>query len=195
MQSTPVLQPGASPLSAPQAGAAADGSQGAGGDNAENAARLARLARKAESARLARLRHKQFVQDKQNEVIALQQEEETLLAEEEAASRGALESVRSELRRALTAEQMQLLNGWLIESEGGADSSRCTSRQRARVASHRRPHTHRRSLCCLRPCLASITRALRRRRRPPRPLRPSLPTVTATNPPLLRQLRQEAAFE
>ena len=55
MQSTPILQPGASPLSAPQAGAAADGSQGAGGDNAENAARLARLARKAESARGAEL--------------------------------------------------------------------------------------------------------------------------------------------
>ena len=29
-------------------------------------------------------------------------------------------AVRSELRRALTAEQMQLLNGWLVESEGGA---------------------------------------------------------------------------
>ena len=88
-----------------------------GGDNA---ARLARLARKAESARLARLRHKQFVQDKQAEVQALQNEEATLLADEEPASAAALETVRQELRKALTQDQMQLLGSWLCESPGGA---------------------------------------------------------------------------
>ena len=79
-----------------------------GGDSKDNAARLARLARKAESARLARLRHKQFVQDKQAEVQALQREEECLLAEEEPASAVALETVRQELRQALSPEQLQV---------------------------------------------------------------------------------------
>ena len=85
-----------------------------------DAARLARLARKAESARLARLRHKQFVQEKQSEVTALQREEDQLLAEEAPASIAALAAVRTELRRALTESQLQLLSTWLGDSPGGA---------------------------------------------------------------------------
>ena len=85
-----------------------DGDVSGGGDSAENAARLARLARKAESARLARLRHKQFVQDKQSEVSGLQAEEEKLLAEEGAASASALDTVRQELRQALSPEQLEV---------------------------------------------------------------------------------------
>ena len=85
-----------------------------------DAARLARLARKAESARLARLRHKQFVQEKQSEVAALQREEDQLLAEEVPASITALATVRAELRRALTESQLQLLSTWLGDSPGGA---------------------------------------------------------------------------
>ena len=81
-----------------------------GGSGPDNNARLARLARKAESARLARLRHKQFVQDKQAEVQALQREEATLLAEEAPATAVALETVRQELRQALTQEQLQVRN-------------------------------------------------------------------------------------
>lgn len=81
-----------------------------GGSGPDNSARLARLARKAESARLARLRHKQFVQDKQAEVQALQREEATLLAEEAPATAVALETVRQELRQALTQEQLQVHN-------------------------------------------------------------------------------------
>jgi hypothetical protein len=84
-----------------------------------DAARLARLARKAESARLARLRHKQFVQDKQAEVTALQREEETLLADEGPAGVVALDSVRQELRSALSSEQLEQLSGWLGETAGG----------------------------------------------------------------------------
>ena len=88
----------------------ADGAADAagGGSGPDNNARLARLARKAESARLARLRHKQFVQDKQAEVQALQREEVTLLAEEAPATAVALETVRQELRQALTEEQLQV---------------------------------------------------------------------------------------
>ena len=84
-----------------------EGALGADGKPPDSAARLARLARKAESARLARLRHKQYVLDKQNEVSALSREEEELVAEELAASTAALVSVRQELRRKLTEEQLQ----------------------------------------------------------------------------------------
>ena len=76
--------------------------------DAATKARLARLARKAESARLARARHKQYVQDKQAEVVGLQREEENLLADEEPASAAALTSVRQELRQALSEDQLQV---------------------------------------------------------------------------------------
>ena len=80
----------------------------AAGTDPDKAARLARLARKAESARLARLRHKQFVQDKQNEVSALQREEEALAMEESTAGRAALDTARQELKKALTSEQLHV---------------------------------------------------------------------------------------
>ena len=80
----------------------------AGESDPEKAARLARLARKAESARLARLRHKQFVADKQSEVGALAHEEETLLANESTAAPAALATAKSELRKALSPEQLQV---------------------------------------------------------------------------------------
>ena len=74
----------------------------------DNVTRLARLARKAESARLSRLRHKQFVQDKQAEVVALQCEEDMLLVEEEEASAVALTTAQRELQHALSEEQLQV---------------------------------------------------------------------------------------
>ena len=89
----------------------------------QDAARAARLARKAEAARLARLRHKQYVADKQAEVAALREEEAALLAEEAAASGAALEEVKSELRRTLAPEQLELLASWLCEAEGGGGAA------------------------------------------------------------------------
>ena len=84
-----------------------EGEEGKDGKPQDNAARLARLARKAESARLARLRHKQYVADKQGEVTLLQKEEDSLLKEESTAATAALVSVRQELRKTLTEEQLQ----------------------------------------------------------------------------------------
>mmetsp|Transcript_37100 Transcript_37100/g.98255 ORF Transcript_37100/g.98255 Transcript_37100/m.98255 type:complete len:693 (+) Transcript_37100:74-2152(+) len=86
----------------------------------DSAARLARLARKAESARLARLRHKQFVQEKQAEVSSLQREEEQLVAAEGPASLAALATVREELKKTLSVQQMKLLGDWLQGSPAGA---------------------------------------------------------------------------
>ena len=84
------------------------GAAGISDDDPDKAARLARLARKAESARLARLRHKKFVQDKQSEVTNLQAEEEALLEEEATVGAAALQNARSELRKALSPEQLQV---------------------------------------------------------------------------------------
>ena len=99
--------PGAKPGYVPMDERAAPTSVPGDPDDPEKAARLARLARKAESARLARLRHKQFVQDKQNEVSALHREEDMLLQEEASASAAALAAARRELRKALSSEQLQ----------------------------------------------------------------------------------------
>ena len=66
---------------------------------APSAARLARLARKAQAARVARLRHKQFVSDRQNEVAALEKEEQDLLKAEEQLSPSLLRNLKDELRK------------------------------------------------------------------------------------------------
>ena len=104
------LPGGAPPGAAGAAGAGAAASDPSAIDpnDPDKAARLARLARKAESARLARLRHKQFVQEKQAEVTALADEEESLLTDEQTASASALSRAKEELQKAISPEQMQV---------------------------------------------------------------------------------------
>lgn len=87
---------------------------------APSAARLARLARKAQAARVARLRHKQFVSDRQNEVAALEKEEQELLKAEEQLSPSLLRNLKDELRKTLKPEEVQQLSGWLRETSDGA---------------------------------------------------------------------------
>eukprot|EP00962_Isochrysis_galbana_P044984 scaffold17586_cov112-Isochrysis_galbana.AAC.1 len=97
-----------------------EGEDGGGEGGAPSAARLARLARKAQAARVARLRHKQFVNDRQNEANALEREELALVAEEAARGPATLAEVTAELRRTLKPEELQQLASWLCETSGGA---------------------------------------------------------------------------
>jgi len=74
--------------------------------------RHSRLARKAESARQARLRHKQFVQELQEQVSTLT----SRIAQLE--SQPSAFAAVHELRGALSQEQLSTLLGWLQASQG-----------------------------------------------------------------------------
>jgi len=76
------------------------------------ASRHSRLARKAESARQARLRHKQFVQELQDQVSVL-----TGRLTQSELQPSAHQAV-CELKGALTPEQLGTLTGWLLASQG-----------------------------------------------------------------------------
>lgn len=73
-----------------------------------------RLARKAESARQARLRHKQFVNDLQQQVDAAQERVRQLESFCTAGPGSAAHAVQ-ELKNVLTPEQLRLLRQWYTQ--------------------------------------------------------------------------------
>ena len=78
--------------------------------------RSSKLARKAESARQARLRHKQYVGELQEQVLALQRRCRTL--EAQCGAEGSAPYLAAQLKQALKPEQHAQLLEWLQAAQG-----------------------------------------------------------------------------
>jgi hypothetical protein len=78
--------------------------------------RSTKLARKAESARQARLRHKQYVGELQEQVLALQRRCRTL--EAQCGTEGSASYLAAQLKQALKPEQHAQLLEWLQAAQG-----------------------------------------------------------------------------
>ena len=86
------------------------------GTNFGDLSRSSKLARKAESARQARLRHKQYVGELQEQVLALQRRCRTL--EAQCGAEGSAANLASQLKQALKPEQHAQLLEWVQAAQG-----------------------------------------------------------------------------